>query len=426
MTRSFNVALLAAALLSAGTGRAHAQGTLTCALDANRVIVCPVTGSPRSQLQTATFIAGSEPTGLTLAQAVALEVATAPLGSSSGGFIYSFDPATRGHRRTSATFGPAFAERALTIGQGKLSGGVNFIHRSYDQFGGLDLGEFNVFTFQGGRDLAVRSSEMVLDIETDTIAVFGHYGIRDNLDIGVLVPYVSLSLSGTSIILVDPQINPQNVMQRVLMGSSTSGFGDVALFGKYRFKRFGPEPAAGAPPNGALAAATTIRLPTGDEEELRGLGIGRALVSIIGSASIGRFSPHANVGYEFWTKSFTVPRDFQGLTTLSAKDQIQYAGGTEFEVTRDFTIVGDVIGRFQRGTGQVDYQRFQYRPNPPEVQGADALIAVPNGVHSAYIVPGFKWNFFRNGLLTANFIVPLTNSGLRDRFTPVIGIDWGF
>ena len=144
--------------------------------------------APFAELQTATFIAGSEPTGLTLAQAVALEVATAPLGSSSGGFIYSFDPATRGHRRTSSTFGPAFAERALTIGKGKISGGLNFLHRSYDEFGGLDLSQFDVFSFQGGRTLAVRSAEMELDIETDTTAVFGHFGLLDNLDVGILVP----------------------------------------------------------------------------------------------------------------------------------------------------------------------------------------------------------------------------------------------
>ena len=233
---------------------------------------------------------------------------------------------------------------------------------------------------------------------------------------------MKVSLSGTSRILNDPQDH----MQRVLVGSSTSGFGDVALFTKYRFKSFGPPPAAGADPNGALAAAATIRLPTGDEEELRGLGIGRALFSLIGSGSFGRFSPHANVGYEVWTKSFTVPRDFQGLATLTAKDQVQYAAGAEFEVTRDFTIIADVLGRYLRGTGQVDYQPFQYRPNPPEIQGADALVADPNGIHSAFIIPGFKWNFFRTGLLTANFIVPVTKKGLRDRFTPVIGIDWGF
>ena len=410
------------AVFVAGAGVAGAQTTLVCDLE-NRIIVCPATGSPRAQLQAATFIAGSEPTGATLAQAVALEVATAPLGSSSGGFVYSFDPATRGFRRTSATFGPAFAERAMTIGRGKFSGGLNFIHRSYDEFGGLDLGNFDVFEFQGGSQLAARSADVELKVKTDTVAAFGHFGLHDKLDFGVLIPWVNLSLSGTSRIFVDPE----NELQRVLLGTTTSGLGDVALFSKYRIKTFGADPSAGAGTRGgALAATATVRLPTGDEEKLLGLGIGRAMLSLVGSASMGRWSPHANVGYELWTSRVEVPRDFQGTSTLSAKDQVHYAAGVEVEMTRRFTLIGDVLGRYLRGSGQVDYQLYQFRPNPQQIQGADALVADPNGVHSVFLIPGAKWNFFRNGLLSVNVIVPVTKGGLRDRVTPVVGIDWGF
>jgi hypothetical protein len=371
-------------------------------------------------LQTATFIAGSEPTGLTLAQAVGLEVATAPLGSSSGGFIFTFDPATRGYRRTSGSFGPAFAERALTIGKGKFSGGFNLLHRTYDEFGGLDLASFDVFEFAGGA-LAAKTAEMELEAESDTLALFATVGVLNNWDLSVQVPYVRVSVSGTSRILTESG----NELQRVLLNSSSTGIGDIAIFTKYRFKQFGAEPEAGAGSNGALAAAATIRLPTGDEEELRGLGVGRALFSFIASASFGRLSPHVNVGYEFWTKSVSVPRDFQGLATLSAKDQIHYAAGVEFEVRRDFTILADVLGRYQRGTGQVGYQPFDF-PEQARVDRAIALVAEPNGVHSALVVPGFKWNFLRQGLLSVHAIVSLTQEGLRDRVTPVVGIDWGF
>jgi len=208
--------------------------------------------------------------------------------------------------------------------------------------------------------------------------------------------------------------------------ASSSGLGDIAIFSKFRFKQFGPEPTAGGKPSGALAAAATIRLPTGDEDGLRGLGVGRSLFSVIGSASFGRFSPHGNVGYEFWTSRVTVPRDFQGLTSLAANAQIEYTAGVEIEATRSLTILGDVLGRYLRGTGQVDYQPYQYRPNQSQVQGADALVAVPNGVSSVILAPGVKWNFFQNALITVNALIPVNKNGLRDRFTPVIGIDWGF
>src|SRR3954463_2377560 len=70
---------------------------------------------------------GSAPVGEALGFATALEVATTPFGTSSGGFVFKLDPATGLQVRTATTFGPSFAERALTSGEGKVSVGVTFI-----------------------------------------------------------------------------------------------------------------------------------------------------------------------------------------------------------------------------------------------------------------------------------------------------------
>ena len=399
---------------------ANAQGPTACGLN-GPVIECQATGSARDQLRTATFIAGSEAAGETLAQAVALEVATAPFGSSSGGFTFSFDPETRTWSRTSGTFGPAFSERALTIGRGRLSAGFNFLHRSYDRFEDFSLDHFDVFRFQGGA-LPVTVSDFQLGVKTNTLAAFAHYGLLNTVDIGVSIPYVQLTLEGTSRIF--GAANEE--LQRVLVDASGSGLADVTIAGKYRFWQFGADPAAGAAPNGALAAAVTVRVPSGDKDELRGLGLTRTLVSLVGSATLGRFSPHVNVGYEFWSDGIEIPRDFQGLVTLVAKDQVQYAGGVEYEVHPQLTLVADVIGRYQRATGSVGYQSFTFPANRSNVQGATALVAVPDGVHSMLLAPGAKWNVFRRTLVTAHVLVSITTSGLRDLVTPVIGVDWGF
>src|ERR1700712_1733107 len=50
-----------------------------------------------------------------------LEVGTSPFGASSSGFTIKLDPSTGLQVRTATTFGPSFAERALTSGEG----GVN-------------------------------------------------------------------------------------------------------------------------------------------------------------------------------------------------------------------------------------------------------------------------------------------------------------
>ena len=39
---------------------------------------------------------------------------------------------------------------------------------------------------------------------------------------------------------------------------------------------------------------------------------------------------------------------------------------------------------------------------------------------------GIRFNPWRSILVTAGFLFPLTEAGLRDRVTPVIGLDYGF
>src|SRR4029450_2042802 len=67
------------------------------------------------------------------------QFANFPLGSSTGGFTYSFDEKSGLYTRNTKSFGPAFTERAATIGRKKLSIGVNYQHTSFDSFGGESL-----------------------------------------------------------------------------------------------------------------------------------------------------------------------------------------------------------------------------------------------------------------------------------------------
>src|SRR5688500_3688024 len=76
---------------------------------------------------------------LLIAQALSTQLSTFPLGSSAGGFAWTFDPGAGAFTRSSASFGPTFAERALTVGRGKLNFGVNYQRTTYDDFEGLSL-----------------------------------------------------------------------------------------------------------------------------------------------------------------------------------------------------------------------------------------------------------------------------------------------
>ncbi len=72
-------------------------------------------------------------------QALLTLLSTYPVGSPSGGFTYTFDPALGTFTRASQSFGPFFAERALTIGRTKVSVGLGHQRATYDTIEGKNL-----------------------------------------------------------------------------------------------------------------------------------------------------------------------------------------------------------------------------------------------------------------------------------------------
>src|SRR2546428_4807977 len=70
---------------------------------------------------------------------LASQLASVPLPSPASGFTYELDPATGVFRRTTQSFGPILAERAETIGAGRMSFGFAAQHFTFQTVEGLDL-----------------------------------------------------------------------------------------------------------------------------------------------------------------------------------------------------------------------------------------------------------------------------------------------
>ena len=68
-----------------------------------------------------------------------MQLSTFPLGSPAGGFTYSFDETLGTFRRTTPSFGPVFAERAVTMGRNRFNAGFSYQHTTYRSFEGQDL-----------------------------------------------------------------------------------------------------------------------------------------------------------------------------------------------------------------------------------------------------------------------------------------------
>ena len=391
-------AVVVIVLLGLTASAAHAQTTQTTT----------EFDSVREALGEAARVLGSQQSASTIVALTSIEVVTAPLGTSTGGFTFTFDPLLQVYKRSSSSFGPAFAERSLTAGRAKVSIGANWVYTSYDSLGGFSLEGNELLLAKNVNSPAlprVSSTALNVNLDTHTVAAFGQVGVTDSFDIGVIVPWVRVDLAAEGLYLGP---NGTTEGRLTVPRARAWGIGDMGIFGKYLLWR---------QTDGGIAAAFDVRLPTGDEDDLRGLDITRTTAALVWSKG-GRISPHANVGFEFWSKD--VPISATG--DVSIRHQLKYAAGVEIDAHPQLTVLFDIVGRQLRGGGQLAYQTF----GNSTIGTVDALVGQSGGINSFWIVPGAKWNVWRRFLLTASVLTSLKNDGLRAKITPVAGIDWSF
>ena len=369
-------------------------------------------------------------------QAIVSQLSSYPVGSSAGGFTYTFDPGLGTYSRSSSTFGPSFLERALTIGKGRFNFGANYQHASFSSFEGKDLEGGNIKFYLTHQSTAIPAPffegdliETALDLKlkTDTFAFLANYGLTDRLDIGLAVPILHVSM--------DARINATVLRLATLDTGATSGIhtfpgggssapfsdsgsatgiGDILLRGKYHFL-----PGAG----GGLAAAIDLRLPTGDADNLLGTGTTQGKIFLIGSTATTRISPHFNIGYTWSGKS---SNEFLNVT-----DEFNYAGGTEIAVSPRLTVNVDFIGRQLVDSGRLVEQphAFSWMTLGGASSGTTTFneFAFEEGsVNTLTSAIGFKFNPGRNLLLSFNVLFPLTDGGIRANPIPVFGFDYAF
>ena len=395
-----------------------------------------------------------------------------PLGSSSGGFSFTTNSMTGEVSMGSETFGPAFAERAITLGKGQTNIGLAFRSTSFDSFEGVPLesGELSFIrvhnnccpapgqpalptNFDPAFERDLLQSNLSLDISSRASVFFATHGVTDNFDIGVAIPIVTVDLdarvdgrifrlgSGNSATTHSFDTNGADRATFTESGSS-SGLGDLSVRAKYNFLRGDVT---------SLAAGIDLRLPTGDEDELLGTGATRTAFSFIYSGDYGRVSPHVNIGYTFSSgQSSAVASEIDVdeaehrldlVPNLSVTDidldfpnELNYVFGLNVAPHPKLTVGFDVHGRTL-----LDVSRFELRDNTYENRGTGALpqpsfvstrefslLEEQGKVHLLLGVIGAKVNVAKTLLLNANVLFPLSDSGLKPKPTLVVGLDYVF
>jgi hypothetical protein len=369
---------------------------------------------------------------------IAAQLSTFPVGSSSGGFTYTFDETLGVYSRTTDTFGPIFAERPLTAGKGKLSFAVNYQRGTWDRFEGQDLGGGDLLLYLTHEDTNRDSSNLDLwfegdiieadlgiDLRTDTTVLFSSYGLTERLDVGVAVPFQRVDLSAridTSIERLSTSADPFVVHQFDGGGAqhtfresgSASGLGDVLVRGKWNFFR-GPSASA--------AVGVDLRLPTGREEDLLGSGATQAKLYGVVGGSPGRFSPRASFGYTFSSGGSPFTGDLP--------DELNYTAGFDLALHPRFTIAADFVGRTlldaQRLVQTQETFRYRLRLDPTPREATRTTPGTVTGDLGLYLGSvGLKINPFGRLLLVGNVLLSIGDGGLQDKVTPVFGFDYSF
>ena len=360
-------------------------------------------------------------------QQLMVQLGTFPLGSPSGGFSYMFDSSTGTFQRATETFGPAFAERALTIGKGRVSVGMNFQYSKYSTFEGADLdnGEVKFYLrhaptggnfFEG--DLI--EAALNLDVSSSTTTFFANYGLTNNWDVAVAVPVQHVTMDA----VVDATVLrlstgtlpihqfPNGTTEETFSDSgSATGIGDIVLRTKYRFVDLG---------GGGLAAGVDFRFPTGDETELLGTGANQIAFTFIGSSTNGRLAPHFNVGYTASSSGDIV----------RIPDEFGYRVGTEFQASPAVTVTADLIGRTLMDAGRLEFGDNTYTYQDALLASHTITLTELNQTDDALnltsLAIGGKFNVSGNLLINANVLISLGSRGVTAPVTPVIGFDYSF
>ena len=340
-------------------------------------------------------VAAAEATFNTVAGLFLVELSTLPLTSSSGGFAYRLNPELGLVERASDSFGPFFTERALRIGRGQVSFGLTYHVSNFSTLQGADL-DAGTFPTNTARRVGAMNpfsvDTLALDLETRTVTALATYGVTNDFDVALAVPFTSVRFSGRR----TTTFNGQTSFQLSQSGQA-SGPGDVTVAARYR--------VAGDRRRG-FALGSDLRLPTGREEDLLGAGRTSLRALVIASSEAGRLNAHVTTGFG----------------TGGVSSEFFWSGAATLALTPRVTAVGELLGRH---LSQLHRVRDVYQPHPV-LEGIETMRWLPEeaGVNTAYLASGAKWNVGRNWLLSAYLLFRLTDVGLRARVTPSVSVDY--
>ncbi len=330
--------------------------------------------------------------------------------SSQSGF--ELDLETGIPRRVTDSLGPLLADSPTTLGANQISFGFSFTRIQFSHFEGRELDSQQIVLehldvngdgvlapfqpFPGGPILDFELDQVIIDvnieIEQSILALFLNYGLTDDFDIGIIIPFVHVDASADATASIfDPTpatpsphfFDANSDDPNSSTGGSHSGIGDVILRVKHNLTHDALDPLF------EMGVAGQIVLPTGDHRNLLGTGETRILAAFLAAKTFDKFTPHLNLGYEL------VP-DNHELNSL------RYLLGVDIAMQPEWTVAVDILGRWEHSGDGV-------------------------GDHLVDIALGTKLMITDDVNFIGNIRVPINrDDGLRSQFVYTVGVEITF
>jgi outer membrane putative beta-barrel porin/alpha-amylase len=359
-----------------------------------------------------------EPTGhqahFTAASLQGLDTLNSAIAANLGVFNFSspvtgftFDVERGVPVRTTESLGPLLAERAPTIGAGRLNVAMSYTRVEFSRFEGQPLSDLKLtfkhedFNHDGALgptptfpfdfeldDILVRVN---MRIKEDVVGLFATYGLTQNWDVGIVVPIVHIDVRATShaeivrrssVSTLVHNFGPNSTPPDSSAGGEATGVGDIILRTKRSFLRNDP-----VWPD--MAVAAELKLPTGDADNLLGTGETNLKGLFVASKTYDWITPHVNLGFEISTEG---TREYN----------LRYVVGADIRALPSLTFALGLLGRWK-----------------PDGDG------IGDNVVDAAL--GLKWNPWRTLVLVGGVQIPVNpDDGLRADVIWTIGMEYTF
>ncbi len=409
--------------------------------------------------------------------ASAAQITTPALANPASGFVYQYDPQTDLYTRTSQSLGPVMTERGETLGRHKFAFGTVAQRFRFQTLDGVKLhnipgiiGAVPGTTPAGDPYLAgqILTTQTSADIKANVLTAFATFGVTNRIDISVAVPFAQIGFNLNDIVTIhripgaepvllanpsnpsgppvvsccsnggagplgpvyatyfDPKNPATSTVREFSNNQSTSqgdlywnpnknsaaGIGDVTI--RFKDNLYQDEKIS-------FALLMDVRVPTGDAANFLGSGaVGlRPLAAL--SVRAGWLTPHLNLGYQ-WNGNSILAGDPTIGSSAKLPGFAIFSAGSDIPLSKFVAFSLDYLGQ-----EYVNAPRFGLDTFNGPLGTYQAIEPRGNHVYNqSGGSAGIKISAFNRLLFTGNVIASLTNAGLRQRISPLVGISYVF